>query len=96
MHRQVGDLRLDENGLAKRGVLVRHLVLPRGLAGTRSVAAFLRGELSVDTFLNLMAQYRPAGKVSREAFAEMNRGITREEYAEAVTAARAEGLYRFA
>jgi putative pyruvate formate lyase activating enzyme len=94
MHRQVGDLRLDENGLAKRGVLVRHLVLPERIAGTKSIVAFLARELSVDTYLNLMAQYRPAGKVHGEMFAEMNRCITQQEYSEAVRAARAEGLYR--
>jgi putative pyruvate formate lyase activating enzyme len=95
MHRQVGDLMLDEDGLAKRGVLVRHLVLPEDMAGTRSVVAFLARELSRGTFLNLMAQYRPAGKVQGEAFPEMQRGITRKEYTDAVEAARAEGLYRF-
>lgn len=95
MHRQVGDLKLDENGLARRGVLVRHLVLPDRIAGTKSVVAFLARELSVDTYLNLMTQYRPAGRVHADMFPEMNRCITREEYAEAVNAARAEGLYRF-
>ncbi len=95
MHRQVGDLKLDGHGLAKRGLLVRHLVLPGHLAGTASVAAFLARELSVHTYLNLMAQSRPAGKVGSETFGEINRGISRQEYHEAVEAARAEGLYRF-
>ncbi len=95
MHRQVGDLKFDEHGLARRGVLVRHLVLPRHLAGTGSIAAYLARELSVDTYLNLMGQYRPAGKVNAGTFAEIDRCITRQEYDAAARAARAEGLYRF-
>jgi putative pyruvate formate lyase activating enzyme len=95
MHRQVGDLKLDENGLAKRGVLVRHLVMPGNIAGTESVVAFLARELSPDTFINLMAQYHPAGKVSNNMFNEINRCVTRQEYSEAVNIARAEGLHRF-
>ncbi len=94
MHRQVGDLILDENGLAKRGLLVRHLVMPGGLAGTRAVTAFLARELSANTYLNLMAQHRPAGKVSSEKFVEINRRITGDEYAEAVRCAREAGLWR--
>ncbi len=94
MHRQVGDLILDEHGLAARGLLVRHLVMPGGLAGTRAVTAFLARELSANTYLNLMAQYRPAGKVSSEKFGEINRRITGDEYAEAVRCAREAGLWR--
>jgi putative pyruvate formate lyase activating enzyme len=95
MHRQVGDLKLDENGIAKRGVLVRHLVMPGNIAGTESVVAFLTRELSPDTFINLMAQYHPAGKVSNNMFSEINRHVTRQEYIDAVNITRAEGLYRF-
>ena len=62
MHRQVGDLVLDENGLAVRGLLVRHLVMPDGLEETRQIMGFL-AELSRDTYVNIMAQYRPAGRV---------------------------------
>jgi putative pyruvate formate lyase activating enzyme len=95
MHRQVGELKIDEQGLAKRGVLVRHLVMPGGIAGTREVTKFLAREVSADTYINLMAQYSPAYKVSEEKFPEINRRITQQEYAEAVTAAQKAGLYRF-
>jgi putative pyruvate formate lyase activating enzyme len=95
MYRQVGDLKLDENGLAKRGVLVRHLVMPRNVAGTREVMKFLAREVSTDTYINLMAQYAPAGKVSAEKCPEINRLITGQEYEDAVDFARKAGLYRF-
>jgi putative pyruvate formate lyase activating enzyme len=94
MHRQVGELKLDEDGLARRGVLVRHLVLPSGAAGSSEVMRFLAQELSPHTFVNVMAQYHPAGKVGRDRFAQIDRRITPEEYAAAVTAARAAGLSR--
>lgn len=100
MHRQVGDLVIDGRGLATRGLLVRHLVLPNGVAGTPQVAAWLASEISQDTFLNVMPQYRPAGLVAapagRARFAELARPIEREEFFEAVAAARAAGLRRFA
>ena len=95
MHRQVGELKLDENGLAKRGVLFRHLVMPNNIAGTASIAAFLARELSPHTYLNLMAQYHPAGQVSRTTPGEIGRGITPGEYAEALAAARLVWLHRF-
>ncbi|MBN1451069.1 MAG: radical SAM protein [Anaerolineales bacterium] len=95
MHRQVGVLKLDERGLARRGVLVRHLVMPEGIAGTESVAGFLANELSPDTYVNLMAQYHPAGKVSSTAFNEINRRITHAEFNQALQAARRTGLHRF-
>jgi len=59
MHRQVGDLAVDSRGVARRGLLVRHLVLPEGLAGTENVVHFLRDEISSNTYINVMAQYRP-------------------------------------
>jgi putative pyruvate formate lyase activating enzyme len=95
MHRQVGALKLDEHGIARRGVLVRHLVMPGGIAGTAGIMGFLAREISPHTYLNLMAQYYPAGKVSAEKFPEINRSITQQEYADAVTAAQNAGLYRF-
>lgn len=95
MHRQVGVLLLDENGLAKRGVLVRHLVMPGGIAGTASVATFLSNDLSPDTFVNLMTQYHPEGEVSNTVFYEINRRITPQEFADAFSAARKAGLHRF-
>ncbi|RLC60371.1 MAG: radical SAM protein, partial [Chloroflexi bacterium] len=59
MHRQVGDLQIDDDGIAQRGLLVRHLVLPHGLAGTKEVVNFLASEVSPDTYVNIMAQYHP-------------------------------------
>jgi putative pyruvate formate lyase activating enzyme len=95
MHRQVGVLKIDVRGLAKRGVLVRNLVMPKGIAGTEHIAEFLARELSPDTYVNLMAQYHPSGKVNSTAFSEINRRITQTEYGEAVQTARSAGLSRF-
>jgi putative pyruvate formate lyase activating enzyme len=95
MYRQVGDLVFDENGLARRGLLVRHLVMPGGLAGTRDVMRFLARDISPNTYVNIMAQYYPAGQVSAEKYAEINRQATSEEHAEAIRVAREEGLTRF-
>ncbi|PKO22383.1 MAG: radical SAM protein [Chloroflexi bacterium HGW-Chloroflexi-1] len=92
MHRQVGDLQLDDNGLATRGLLVRHLVLPGGLAGTAQVVRFLANEISPDTYLNVMNQYCPAYHAAE--YPELNRRITREEYAAAVKMALEAGLRR--
>jgi putative pyruvate formate lyase activating enzyme len=92
MHRQVGDLQIDGRGLAQRGLLVRHLVLPHGLAGTAEVVRFLAEEISKDTYLNLMDQYRPAFNARR--FPKLVRPITWEEYREAVRLAKAAGLER--
>ncbi len=96
MQRQVGELKIDEQGLAKRGVLVRHLVMPGGIAGTRAIAKFLAREISPHTYINVMGQYFPAGKVSNERLSEINRRITQQEYADALAFARKMGLYRFA
>ena len=95
MHRQTGDLKMDEDGLARRGVLVRHLVLPGGAAGTRGIVNFLAREISIHTYVNLMAQYRPAGKVGAGSFGEIDRPITAAEYEQAFADADAAGLYRF-
>src|SRR5574337_180662 len=95
MHRQVGPLRFDRHGLAKRGVLVRHLIMPGGIAGTREIMRFLATELSPDTYVNIMAQYRPAGKVNAESYPEINRMITPREYDEATRIAYEQGLRRF-
>ncbi|MEW5746728.1 MAG: radical SAM protein [Nitrospirota bacterium] len=92
MHRQVGDLVIDERGIAVRGLLVRHLVLPGGIAGTRKVVRFIAEEISKDTYINIMDQYHPA----YHAFGHppLDRRITREEYDEAVRAALDAGLRR--
>ncbi len=92
MHRQVGDLVVDEQGIAVRGLLVRHLVLPGDLAGTAEVVRFLAQEISPDTFVNIMAQYYPAHQAFR--YPELNRRITGKEYREALRLAREAGLRR--
>ena len=94
MHRQVGDLEFDDRGLARRGLLLRHLVMPGGVAGTREILRWVRRELGPNTYVNLMAQYYPAGKVSATEFVEINRRITSVEYQEAVEMALEEGLTR--
>ena len=93
MHRQVGDLVIDRQGLARRGLLVRHLVMPGGQAGTRDVMHFLAQEISPHTFVNIMAQYRPAGRAHEHA--SINRSVTLDEFSEAVAVAHDEGLRRF-
>ena len=92
MHRQVGDLALDEHGIARRGLLVRHLVMPNGLAGTRAVMRFLAREISRNTYVNIMDQYRPCGLAFRHP--AIARPITAGEYREAVAAAIEEGIHR--
>jgi putative pyruvate formate lyase activating enzyme len=90
MHRQVGDLALDERGVAWRGLLVRHLVLPAGLAGTAGVVRFLRDEISPDTYINVMAQYRPCYQAA--SLPPLDRRITAEEYRQALRLAGEAGL----
>ena len=92
MHRQVGDLALEADGLAARGLIVRHLVLPGGLAGTKAVVKFLAEEISPNTYVNVMAQYRPCYRAFEHP--ALDRRITRAEFAEALAAARASGLHR--
>jgi putative pyruvate formate lyase activating enzyme len=91
MHRQVGDL-VIKNGIAQKGLLVRHLVLPEDLAGTRKVMRFL-ASLSKDTYINIMDQYHPTNKASQ--CSEINRRITPEEFNMAIEMAKEEGLERF-
>ncbi len=92
MYRQVGALQVDEDGIARRGLLVRHLLLPHGLAGTREVVRFLAEEIAPDTYLNVMDQYIPAYQ-ARE-YASLNCRITQPEVQEAVDLARQAGLTR--
>ena len=92
MHRQVGDLVMDENGIAQRGLLIRHLVLPEGLAGTREAMRFIASQLSINTYVNIMDQYYPCGDIPSDS--PLSRRITREEYEEAVIAAQDEGIQR--
>ncbi|MFW3146520.1 MAG: radical SAM protein [Thermoplasmatota archaeon] len=92
MHRQVGDLVLDERGFAVRGLLVRHLVLPNSLAGTGEVVRFLSDEISRDTYVNIMGQYRPEYRAME--CDGMGRRPTRSEYLNAVKTALDAGLHR--
>jgi len=92
MHRQVGDLVIDRRGIAERGLLIRHLVLPGGLAGTREAMRFLAREISPHTYVNVMPQYRPCGEARENP--PLNRRVTHAEYEEAVTLAREEGIHR--
>ncbi len=98
MHQQVGDL-LVIDGIAVRGLIIRHLVLPGNLAGTREVMQFIASELSTDSYVNVMAQYRPmwhAAEIAIKdpAFSQLKRRITSQEYRQAVNWAREAGLYR--
>jgi len=94
MHRQVGDLVVADDGVAVRGLIIRHLVLPDGLAGTAEVMRFVARELSVHSYVNVMAQYRPENKAERHP--ELSRRITSHEYGEALRLALEVGLYRLA
>ena len=92
MHRQVGDLKMDESGTAFRGLLVRHLVMPGGVAGTEEIMNFLAQEISLDTYVNVMDQYRPCFRAHDDAL--INRRITISEYRKALNAAVSAGLNR--
>jgi len=90
MQRQVGDLTMDERGIARRGLLVRHLVLPEGLAGTAEIVEFLCDQVSAETYINVMAQYRPC--FHAHEMPPLDRPVNREEYARAVRLAEQAGL----
>jgi putative pyruvate formate lyase activating enzyme len=97
MNRQVGELRFGEDGLARRGLLVRHLVMPGMLEQTEAILRFVAAELGDRTYVNLMPQYHPAGLVGRsgrDGYAEINRHLTRREYGRAAAFARELGLSR--
>jgi len=92
MHRKVGDLVVNADGLAERGLLVRHLVLPNGASGVETVTRFLAGEISPDTYLNLMGQYRPCHQAGEHA--ALDRKIARAEFSEALAITGRYGLLR--
>lgn len=92
MHRQVGDLVVAEDGAARRGLLVRHLVMPGGLAGTAAAMRFLSEEISHSTYVNVMAQYRPCHRATE--IPTISKPLGREEYLAAVDIARDAGLSR--
>jgi putative pyruvate formate lyase activating enzyme len=92
MHRQVGDLQINEQGIATHGLLVRHLILPNNIAGTSEVVRFLAEEISRNTYLNLMDQYHPC--FNAHLYTRLNRPINTQEYQTAVRLAHEAGLYR--
>jgi putative pyruvate formate lyase activating enzyme len=92
MHRQVGDLVMDDDGVALRGLLVRHLVMPNKVANTEKVVAFLAEEISPNTYVNIMDQYRPCAVAQKDEF--INRRLTAGEFRDATDAARKAGLKR--
>jgi putative pyruvate formate lyase activating enzyme len=89
----VGDL-VVEDGVAVRGLIIRHLVLPAGIAGTREVMRFIAEELSPESYVNVMAQYRPQHKAL--GYPELSRRVTADEYRDAVREALRRGLHRLA
>ncbi|MCJ7554610.1 MAG: radical SAM protein [Ignavibacteriaceae bacterium] len=92
MHRQVGDLHINRRGIAKRGLLIRHLVLPNDLAGSKKVIDFIADQISKETYINIMDQYYPANKANQHN--ELNRRITNEEYQRVINYAKQKGLSR--
>lgn len=92
MHRQVGVLEMDSRGIARRGLLIRHLVLPGGLARSEIVLRFIAGKLSRDSYVNIMDQYRPCHRAGSHP--ELRRGITPDEFERVLACARSLGLHR--
>lgn len=92
MHRQVGDLQINASGIAERGLLIRHLVMPGGVASSEAVLKFIAEEISVHSYVNIMAQYRPEYKAFD--YPEVSRRISQKEYAEAIQIAKRLKLYR--
>ena len=91
MYRQVGDLKINSKGIAERGLLIRHLVLPDNLGGSEKVLKFIAG-ISKNTYVNIMDQYRPCGKAY--LYPEINRRPTRKEFIEVIKIAMSLGLHR--
>jgi putative pyruvate formate lyase activating enzyme len=92
MYRQVGDLVIDDQGVAVRGLLVRHLVMPLNMARTENVLKFIADEISPNTYVNVMDQYRPCGDAHKDEY--INRRLSSREFREAMEAARRAGLTR--
>jgi putative pyruvate formate lyase activating enzyme len=92
MHRQVGDLKTDEDGIAIRGLLIRHLVLPHGLAGTKETMKFIAEDISPNSYVNVMAQYHPCHKAFQ--IPKLARPLSRQEFIEAIELAKRAGLNR--
>lgn len=94
MHRQVGDLKVDDQGIAYRGLIIRHLVLPDNLAETEAVLEFIARKLSPNSYVNIMDQYHPAYRAQR--YPPLDRYITEKEYKQALETAKRLGLKRLA
>jgi len=92
MHRQVGELTVDQDGIAQKGLLIRHLVLPGGLAGTREIMRFIAREISTHSYVNLMSQYRPCGRAPEVK--GLNASLSPADFQTALQAAKAEGITR--
>jgi putative pyruvate formate lyase activating enzyme len=92
MHRQVGELRLDDRGVAERGLIIRHLVMPENIAGTDRFVRWVAAELTKDTYVNIMAQYHPAHRAFQ--YPELSRRITAQEWRQALKWAEEAGLRR--
>jgi putative pyruvate formate lyase activating enzyme len=90
MNRQVGVAKPAEDGLMYRGLMIRHLVMPNGIGGTRAVMEWIGSNLPKDTYVNIMSQYRPMYKAHE--YPKISRRITRQEYTESVAWAREAGL----
>ncbi|MGH7676142.1 MAG: radical SAM protein [Gemmatimonadales bacterium] len=94
MQRQVGALQVDAQGLAYRGLNIRHLVMPGGLDETEAILRWIRDELGPNTYVNLMDQYYPAGRVSETSYPEINRRLDWDEFLAAQRIARSLGIAR--
>jgi putative pyruvate formate lyase activating enzyme len=94
MHRQVGPLVVDEQGIALRGVLLRHLIMPGGVAGTEDIMNWIGRELGPETYVNLMAQYHAAARVGDTEYPEINRCVSPSELVQAIEAFHSAGLTR--
>jgi putative pyruvate formate lyase activating enzyme len=94
MQRQVGPLQLDSQGVARRGLLIRHLVMPGCFDESREILSWIASELGQDTYVNLMDQYRPAGRVGGQRYAELDLGLRPGEFAQVRSFARQVGLRR--
>jgi putative pyruvate formate lyase activating enzyme len=92
MHRQVGDLKINSKGVAERGLLIRHLVMPEGVASSEAVLKFIAEEISLQSYVNIMAQYRPEYRAHE--YSEINRRITHKEFLEAIQMAKRFHLHR--
>ncbi len=92
MHRQVGDLETDDAGVAQRGLIIRHLVLPGGLAGTREIMRFIAREISSHSYVNIMSQYRPCGRAAE--IKALNTFLSPVDFRKALRAAAEEGITR--